>query len=382
MAETLPACPRREFGLARALASRRADRSGAFPSGPGFSRLYQAAACIHAAALAYALLFHAVSLPIIVMLCSGLVLTLLALKVPQLAVPPQDNPRDGVPLPSPSTDLSPPTAGSGASPSPLPFMGERIVFDPAIVPLTGLAQAAHRLRHRTPVRGQPWDELIARVSHDLRTPLNAMMGFSDVLESELLGPVGHPRYREYARHIRDCGRELLKSTEDTLAITCLLDHDPEAAVETGVDLRAIVDEAWSFHADPLGNHGFSLDADIPDGLEILIDRRPMRQILVNLFAEAVNRSDARGTVGLMATVSGDLVQIEVFLRGRPDGAAVGQASLAICLARALLELNGAALVEVDDPYATWRAVTVLTTTAQSDFFGAPVRRAEAPAHVC
>ena len=63
---------------------------------------------------------------------------------------------------------------------------------------------------------------MARVSHELRTPLNAVIGFSDVMDSELLGPVGHPRYREYARHIRDSGRELLKSAEDTLAITALL----------------------------------------------------------------------------------------------------------------------------------------------------------------
>jgi K+-sensing histidine kinase KdpD len=231
-------------------------------------------------------------------------------------------------------------------------------------------------------RGHPWGDLIARVSHELRTPLNAVIGFSDVMQSELLGPVGHPRYREYARHIRDCGRDLLKSAEDTLAITCLLDHDPSAGLDTGVDLRAMVQDAWAFHSD-LSN-GLVLEAEIPDGLEVLVDSRPMRQILINLFAEAVRRSDARGVVGLVATVDGDLAQIEIFLRGRPDEVSVQQASLPICLARALLELHGAALVEVDDPFSTWRALTVLRCAAQNDFFRLPGLQPveQAAAHLC
>ena len=62
---------------------------------------------------------------------------------------------------------------------------------------------------------------------------------------------------------------------------------------------------------------------------------------------------------------------------------VGQASLPVCLARALLELNGASLIEMDDPCSTWRALTVLKCVAQQDFFAAlpepAPRRMPAPA---
>lgn len=335
-------------------------------------RLLQVAAAAHTCALAYVLVFHALSLPSVAILVSGLILTLVALRLPQL----NDRPSAAYTASftstadlSPAKDLSPEQWGSGASPSPLPFIGERIAINPNAIQLTGLARAAARLNHLSTMRAHPWGDLIARVSHELRTPLNAVIGFSDVMQSELLGPVGHPRYREYARHIGDCGRDLLKSAEDTLAITCLLDHDPNSMSETGVDFRRIVDEAWSFHNDPRSESRLSLVADIPEGLEVLVDSRPLRQILINLFAEAARRSDAGGMVGLVATLDGDLAQIEVFLRGQPGEASVGQASLPICLARALLELHGATLVEVDDPYSTWRAVTVLRCSAQNDFFG-------------
>lgn len=312
---------------------------------------------------------HTQSLPVLVLLVTGLLVTLVALSVPLFASHSAARPSSTPPAAT-STDLSPEKRGGGASPSPLPFVGERITIGPHAAQNANLARAAAQLSRMTALRGHPWSDLIARVSHELRTPLNAVIGFSDVMQSELLGPVGHPRYREYARHIHECGRDLLKSAEDTLAITYLLDHDPNAPAATGVDLRAAVEDAWAFHADPLGQ-ALSLEADIPESLDVLVDRRPMRQILVNLFAEAVRRADAGGTVVLVATADGDLVQIEISLRGRPGDVSMGQASLPMCLARALLELNGASLIEIDDPSSAWRALTVLRCAAQSDFFRMP-----------
>ncbi|MDQ8697243.1 HAMP domain-containing sensor histidine kinase [Hyphomicrobium sp. LHD-15] len=413
MAGTLSACPKDESGLADVgiAAGDPAPDEAAWLrlfAEPGLVRFVQSAALLQAGALAIAFV-HPIPASTLTLLVAGLIVTFVLLSLPRLAAFPGagsgaietiSSSRHSSSLSASQSDLShsslshshhshsqadlsPAVRGSGALPSPLPFMGDRITLDPNAIQLTGLARAAARLSRLSPVRGHPWGELIARVSHELRTPLNAVIGFSDVMQSELLGPVGHPRYREYAKHIRDCGRDLLKSAEDTLAITCLLDHDPNSSVDTGVDFQRMVDEAWAFHADANIGHGLTLDADIPAGLEVLVESRPMRQILINLFAEAVRRSDACGSVGLVATVDGDLAQIEVFLRGRPDDTCVGQASLPICLARALLELNGAALIETDDPHSTWRAVTVLRCAAQSDFFRLP-EMAERPqhAHLC
>ncbi len=89
--------------------------------------------------------------------------------------------------------------------------------------------------------GEAWGDLMARVSHDLRTPLNAVIGFSDVMGSELFGPVGDARYRDYIAHIRDSGRELLKSAEDTLAITSLLGSRGNAA--DAINLETLACEA-------------------------------------------------------------------------------------------------------------------------------------------
>jgi len=50
---------------------------------------------------------------------------------------------------------------------------------------------------------------LAAMSHELKTPLNAVIGFSDVMRQELFGPVGSPRYRDYVDDIHGNGRRLL-----------------------------------------------------------------------------------------------------------------------------------------------------------------------------
>lgn len=276
-------------------------------------------------------------------------------------------PASSEPTPSAAAETELPAAAPAINP--LPFLGERILADVNERNIENLRRAAERLAYMNTARKHPWTELMARVSHELRTPLNAVIGFSDVMNAELLGPVGHPRYREYARHIRDCGRELLKSAEDTLAITCLLDINPQHTPEEPLNLYAAIADAWHFFAADASLRNITLEQNVSDEILLMMQRRPMRQTLINLLAEAIHRAEDGGTIGIGALAHGDIVQIEISVKGRPNSHSIGEASLAICLARALLELQGASLIEVDDPSSTWRALTILRcAAAQEDFF--------------
>ena len=70
-------------------------------------------------------------------------------------------------------------------------------------------------------------ELMARVSHDLRTPLNAVIGFSDVMDRSVRADRRRPLPGVRLAHPRQ-RRELLKSAEDTLAITALVPESDAA----------------------------------------------------------------------------------------------------------------------------------------------------------
>ena len=59
---------------------------------------------------------------------------------------------------------------------------------------------------------------LANMSHELRTPLNAILGFSEIIAEECFGPVGSPRYKEYAGDIHSSGAHLLSLINDLLDV--------------------------------------------------------------------------------------------------------------------------------------------------------------------
>ena len=265
-----------------------------------------------------------------------------------------------------------------ARPEPVRPAGfERPLSEPPASPpprreaISRAAQPLFALRITPPPQGEAWLSLLAQMSHDLRTPLNAVIGFSDVMNSELLGPVGHPRYREYAGNISDCGRQLLKAAEDTLAMTALLANPGMQGAAQPIPVEAIAAEAWSFLAAEATARGIGLDVACASDLELLGERRPVRQIMINLLAGALARTENGRLIRLIATDDVDTVRLEVVVTEARSAERAQPGALPLSLARALLELQGAGLLEISGRDRDWRAVTVLDRARQRDFFAAP-----------
>ena len=62
-------------------------------------------------------------------------------------------------------------------------------------------------------------QFLAAMSHELRTPLNAVIGFSEIIKEQTLGPVGSPKYRDYAEDIHLAGQHLLALINDILDLS-------------------------------------------------------------------------------------------------------------------------------------------------------------------
>jgi K+-sensing histidine kinase KdpD len=209
---------------------------------------------------------------------------------------------------------------------------------------------------------------MARINHELRTPLNAVIGFTEVMGLEMLGPLGNERYKEYVRHIRDSAGDLLKSAEDTLALTALLTRPPPSEVRVACALDQAITEAWSFVQRKASGRDVYLELAMPDGVEVIAEPRALRQVLANILAEGVARAAPGGHVRLLAVTDGELVELVLSVAEAQESSVPRAGSLAICLARTLLEMQGTSLLEIESPGGGWRAVTVLDRVAQPDFF--------------
>lgn len=146
---------------------------------------------------------------------------------------------------------------------------------------------------------------LATMSHELRTPLNAIIGFSDIMLHELFGPLGSPRYRDYARHVQNSGRHLLDLINDVLDMSKLeagrytLDEnwlEPADAIETCRALTAV----------PADVGGVALTVECaPDLPKLLADERALRQVLLNLLSNAVKFTPRDGRVTVSAVQEAD-----------------------------------------------------------------------------
>jgi len=143
-------------------------------------------------------------------------------------------------------------------------------------------------------------EFLASMSHELRTPLNAIMGFAEVLMSELIGPLGEPRYREYARDIHMSGSHLLDVISDVLDMAKIEARRFEVhPIE--LSLSAEVDSCLSMVAETARSAGLHLANEMAVySMRCVADRRALRQILLNLLSNAIKFTPKGGRVSIQA----------------------------------------------------------------------------------
>ncbi len=235
-------------------------------------------------------------------------------------------------------------------------------------PLAGNTARLHAAISPAEVSAELRSELMARVSHELRTPLNAVMGFSDLMGHQLFGPLGHPRYEEYVSHIRESSQKLLKSAEDTLAMTSLMARSATQCDREVLELDGIAKSARSAVATDAGRRGISTLLMLDDEVEIVANRRALRQALVNILTGAIERAADGAEIKLSASSRGDKLALTISLDRTSDRSEEAHASLPMCLARALLELDGYRLIEHEMPSGDWSAMIVLDCATQRDFF--------------
>ncbi len=157
---------------------------------------------------------------------------------------------------------------------------------------------------------QAKSEFLANISHELRTPLNAIIGFSDIMRTNMFGPLGSEKYDEYADDIHQSGNFLLGVINDVLDMSKIEAGRFQLQPEN-VHLHELLDETLRIIKIQADDAEITVGKKIPKTLEILADRRAIKQILLNLLSNAVKFTPAGGKIDVTAKTLKDSVNIVI-----------------------------------------------------------------------
>jgi signal transduction histidine kinase len=172
-------------------------------------------------------------------------------------------------------------------------------------------QALLRAKQAAETANRAKSSFLATMSHELRTPLNAVIGFAQLLEQQRFGPIGDEKYREYIGHIRESGEHLLAMINDILDLSRVESgHSP--LNESAIDLDDLVRRTVALMEAKARDGGLRLEIDLPDHLPRLRgDERAIKQILLNLLANAVKFTPAGGDIRVAVGRVEDTLELSV-----------------------------------------------------------------------
>ena len=214
---------------------------------------------------------------------------------------------------------------------------------------------------------------LANMSHELRTPLNAIIGFSEMMKNQTFGAINNRKYEEYLSDIHFSARHLLDIINDVLDMA-KIEAGKIDLMETSVAVSDILQSVTRIMSDRAAVAMVRLDVRAEPQLPHLIaDQRLVRQMLINLVANAVKFSPPDKTVrveakrddkqGIIISVIDEgcgippdklRVVLEPFGQVHDPRQQSGQGTgLGLPLAKAMIELHGGHLtLESQEGYGT------------------------------
>jgi PAS domain S-box-containing protein len=171
-------------------------------------------------------------------------------------------------------------------------------------------------------------DVLARISHEVRTPLNAIIGFAEVMIGERFGALGNERYAEYMKDIRASGERVLSIINDLLDLSRIETGKLDLSF-TSQNLNEMVESCVAVMQPQANRERIIIRTSLAHTLPpVIADARALRQITLNLIGNSIHLANAGGQV-IVSTALSDFG--EVMLRVRDTGHGLNDNEVAAAL---------------------------------------------------
>ena len=218
---------------------------------------------------------------------------------------------------------------------------------------------------------------LGQLSHSLRTPLNHIIGFADLLHHQSYGKLGDPRYIGYASNIKQSGEALLDMLANMLELA-EFDSGHRVLAKEPVRLGDLLDWADARYREQAARAGIGFFIERGDERVLTGDQHNLRRLIGNIVDNSLKFTPAGGSVTLAVWPTDDGVVLEFTDTGigiAPETLTMLNTSFAlgnesngngIAIARAIAELSGGQLQINSSPgIGTTVAVVLPARAAQA-----------------
>lgn len=225
-----------------------------------------------------------------------------------------------------------------------------------------LARRYHEEKIRAEAASRAKTNFLAHLSHDIRTPLNHIIGFAELMECQTYGALGDPRYAEYVQSIKNSGEHLLNSFGAILDLA-ELENGQKVLRADAVPLDEVISATCRRYRGQIARAGLALSVNSETGAMLCGDRLAFVRMVGNIVENAIRFTPAGGKLTLATFAADDGVVIEVTdtgigmseerLSSLSQPFALGDATftregagpgLGISISRAIAELSGGRMV--------------------------------------
>jgi PAS domain S-box-containing protein len=171
-------------------------------------------------------------------------------------------------------------------------------------------------------------DMLARISHEVRTPLNAIIGFAEVMITERFGALGNERYVEYMKDIRNSGERVVAMINDLTELSRIESGQLDLTF-ANQNLNDLVESCVAVLQPQANRERIIIRSSLAHALPpVIADASALRQIALNLIGNSIRLANAGGQV-IVSTALSD--RGEVVLRVRDTGPGLNDSEVAAAL---------------------------------------------------